>query len=116
MTLSGPDFISLQVDDLDRAERFYTEVIGLTRAEKKPEAVVFATEPIPFAVRLPLTPLPEPSKRAQGVSLWFLYRRRPRAPHPAQRGGCTHHAATDERSFRTDVYLCRSGRLPYHRT
>lgn len=71
MTLSGPDFMSLQVDDLERAERFYMEVIGLTRAEKKPEAVVFATQPIPFAVRSPLTPLPEPSERAQGVSLWF---------------------------------------------
>lgn len=71
MTLSGPDFISLQVDDLDRAEAFYAEVIGLTRAERKPEAVVFATQPIPFAVRLPLAPLPEPSERAQGVSLWF---------------------------------------------
>ncbi len=71
MTLSGPDFISLQVDNLDRAERFYTDVIGLTQAEKNPEAVIFATQPIAFAVRLPLTPLPEPSERARGVGLWF---------------------------------------------
>lgn len=71
MTLWGPDFISLQVDDLDRAEQFYVELLGLTRAEKKPEAVVFATQPIPFAVRLPLAPLPEPSRRALGVGLWF---------------------------------------------
>ncbi len=71
MTLTGPDFVALQVDDLDRAEKFYVEVIGLTRAQRRPEAVVFATQPIPFAVRTPLAPLPEPSKRAQGVSLWF---------------------------------------------
>lgn len=71
MTLQGPDFVALQVDDIGRAESFYTEVIGLTRAQVRPEAVIFATEPIFFAVRTPLAPLPEPSGRAQGVSLWF---------------------------------------------
>lgn len=71
MTLQGLDFMALQVDDLERAERFYTEVIGLTRAETRPGAVVFATTPVPFAVRTPLAPLPQPSERAQGVSLWF---------------------------------------------
>ncbi len=113
MTLSGPDFISLQVDNLDRAERFYTDVIGLTQAEKNPEAVIFATQPTAFAVRLPLTPLPEPSERARGVGLWFHTHD---APYPAQRGRRTYRATTHERPFRTDVHLRRSGRLPHYRT
>lgn len=71
MTLEGLDFMALQVDNLGRAEKFYTDVIGLVQAEKKPEAVVFATQPIPFAVRTPLAPLPQPSERARGVSFWF---------------------------------------------
>ena len=103
MTLQGLDFMALQVDDLERAERFYTEVIGLTRAETRPGAVVFATTPVPFAVRTPLAAAFGACPRRESL---VLYRRRPRALHPAQRGGCTHHAATDERSFRTDVYLC----------
>jgi predicted enzyme related to lactoylglutathione lyase len=48
----GPDFISLQVRDLDAAVAFYEERVGLDRAPvSPPHAVVFATEPIAFAVR-----------------------------------------------------------------
>ena len=48
----GPDFISLQVRDLDTAAAFYEERLGLRRAPASPPgAVVFASEPIPLAVR-----------------------------------------------------------------
>jgi len=56
----GPDFISLQVRDLDTAAAFYEERLGLHRAPASPPgAAVFASEPIPFAVRelLPATDL-----------------------------------------------------------
>jgi catechol 2,3-dioxygenase-like lactoylglutathione lyase family enzyme len=52
---AGPDFISLQVRDLDAAAAFYEDRVGLRRAPASPPgAVVFASEPIPLAVREPL--------------------------------------------------------------
>jgi predicted enzyme related to lactoylglutathione lyase len=53
--ISGPDFLALQVDDLESAAAFYEQKLGLERAPGSPPgAVVFATRPIPFAVREPL--------------------------------------------------------------
>jgi catechol 2,3-dioxygenase-like lactoylglutathione lyase family enzyme len=58
MTALGPDFIALQVRDLEASAAFYTTNLGLVRAPVSPEhAVVFATEPITFAVREPLVDL-----------------------------------------------------------
>ena len=55
MTVTGPDFIALQVRDLERAADFYSTRLGLRRAPASPPgAVVFATEPVSFAVREPL--------------------------------------------------------------
>ncbi len=57
-TLIGPDFVALQVRDLDASARFYRETVGLAAAPGgPPDAVVFATEPIPIAVRAPLLDL-----------------------------------------------------------
>lgn len=74
MTVSGPDFIALQVRDLDRAAAFYDR-LGLRRAPAGPPgAVVFDTTPVPFAVREPLPGVdldaaaPRPGV---GVALWF---------------------------------------------
>ena len=75
MTVTGPDFIALQVRDLERAAEFYQTRLGLRPAPAAPPgAVVFATSPIPFAVREPLpgvdlgavTPRP-----GAGVALWL---------------------------------------------
>lgn len=58
MTVTGPSFIALQVRDLEASARFYTDRLGLARAPGSPPgAVVFATEPIPFAVREPVVDL-----------------------------------------------------------
>ena len=69
----GPDFISLQVRDLDTAAAFYEDHLGLRRAPASPPgAVVFASEPIPFAVR---EPLPETDldsgQPGLGVAVWL---------------------------------------------
>ncbi|WP_245159046.1 VOC family protein [Blastococcus sp. TF02A_35] len=73
--MTGPDFIALQVQDVEAAARFYEERLGLRRAPTAPPgAVVFATEPIPFAVRSPLpgTDLAAAQPRpGVGVALWF---------------------------------------------
>jgi predicted enzyme related to lactoylglutathione lyase len=51
----GPDFVAVQVRDLDRSAEFYQRELGLRRAEGAPPGVVaFETSPIPFAVREPL--------------------------------------------------------------
>ena len=75
MPVAGPDFIALQVRNLDRAAAFYETRLGLRRAAvSPPHAVVFDTAPAAFAVREPLpgvdldavTPRP-----GAGVALWL---------------------------------------------
>jgi predicted enzyme related to lactoylglutathione lyase len=70
--VKGPDFIALQVRDLDVAKRFYTEVVGLELApQSPPDAVVFKTQPIDFAIRKPIVNLAEATILGHGVSLWL---------------------------------------------
>ena len=72
MAVTGPDFVALQVRDLEGSARFYTERLGLRRAAGSPPgAVVFATEPIPFAVREALADLDAVSRPGRGVALWL---------------------------------------------
>ncbi len=52
MAVTGPDFVSLQVRDLERSAAFYEQHLGLKRSGAgPPHAVVFGTKPIAFAVR-----------------------------------------------------------------
>ena len=72
MAAIGPSFISLQVHDLEASARFYEERLGLTRAPvSPPHAVVFDTQPIPFAVRDALVDLDAVDKLGWGVALWL---------------------------------------------
>ena len=72
MRVIGPDFIALQVSDLEVAAAFYTEQLGLERAAQSPPgAVVFATAPIPFAVREPAIDLKAVDRLGWGVALWL---------------------------------------------
>ena len=73
MSAIGPDFISLQVRDLERSAAFYERHLGLTRTETAPpHAVVFDTQPIPFAVRerLPGVDLDALAQPSGGIGLW----------------------------------------------
>ncbi len=74
MAITGPDFIALQVTDLERSAQWYEQRLGLARAAvSPPHAVVFDTTPA-FAVR---DPLPGVDVRAAsprpgfGVALWM---------------------------------------------
>ncbi len=68
----GPDFLALQVKDLEASKKFYTEMLGLAVARQSPPgAVVFDTGPIPFAIRNPAVDLSASSKLGWGASLWF---------------------------------------------
>ena len=73
MPVTGPDFISLQVRDLDRSAAFYTDLLGLARAPfSPPHAVVFGTGPASFAVRdVPGVDLDALAQPGQGVALWM---------------------------------------------
>ena len=74
MAVTGPDFISLQVRDLERSAAFYEQYLGLKRSDAgPPHAVVFGTKPIAFAVRdvvagVDLDAIAQPG---QGMALWL---------------------------------------------
>src|SRR4029453_12426333 len=74
MAVTGPDFVSLQVRNLEQAAAFYETVVGLARAKvSPPHAVVFDTSPIAFAVRetLPGVDLDSTAQPGIGVGLWL---------------------------------------------
>ncbi len=70
----GPDFVALQVRDLEQSATFYTEQLGLRRAPHSPPgAIVFQTTPVPFAVRTPApgVDLDAVERLGYGVALWL---------------------------------------------
>ena len=74
MATIGPDFISLQVRNLERSALFYEQQLGLTRSVAgPPHAVVFDTQPVAFAVREPLqeTELDSLPQPGEGIALWL---------------------------------------------
>lgn len=74
MPAIGPDFVSLQVRDLDASAAFYQQYLGLVRSPAgPPHAVVFDTQPIAFAVRdlAPGTDLATAPQPGIGVALWL---------------------------------------------
>lgn len=71
--VNGPDFVGLHVRDVPAAADFYENVVGLTRAPMEiPGAAIFATEPIPFAVRETAVDLDAVERLGWGTALWFL--------------------------------------------
>jgi catechol 2,3-dioxygenase-like lactoylglutathione lyase family enzyme len=74
VAVTGPDFISLQVRDLERSAAFYEQYLGLKRsAAGPPHAVVFGTRPIAFAVRdvVAGTDLDAIGQPGLGIALWL---------------------------------------------
>ncbi len=81
MAVTGPDFVALQVRDLDRAAAFYEARLGLRRIPASPPgAIVFDTTPISF-----------PSASRCLASTWT-----PRARDPAS-GWCCGYTPTTHR-------------------
>lgn len=73
MTTLGPDFVSLQVRDIERSAAFYEKYLGLSRQPGPPHAVVFDTKPAAFAVRdaLPGVDL-DAAPLGRGVAIWLF--------------------------------------------
>ncbi|MFJ4174627.1 VOC family protein [Microbacterium sp. NPDC089696] len=74
MPVTGPDFISLQVRDLEASQAFYERYLGLVRSPAgPPHAVVFTTAPIAFALRdiVEGTDLDAAPHPGIGVAVWL---------------------------------------------
>ena len=74
MPATGPDFISLQVRDLESSAAFYEQYLGLVRNPAgPPHAVVFDTKPVAFAVRDPLpgVDLNAIKQPGEGIAVWW---------------------------------------------
>lgn len=74
MPAIGPDFISLQVRDLDASQAFYERYLGLVRSQAgPPHAVVFETSPIAFALRdlVAGTDLDAVAQPGIGAAIWL---------------------------------------------
>jgi predicted enzyme related to lactoylglutathione lyase len=74
MPVTGPDFISLQVRDLESSAAFYEQYLGLIRNPAgPPHAVVFDTKPVAFAVRdsLPGVDLNAIKQPGEGIAVWL---------------------------------------------
>jgi len=74
MPVTGPDFISLQVRDLDASQAFYERHLGLVRSPAgPPHAVVFTTTPIAFALRdvVEGTDLDAAPRPGVGAAIWL---------------------------------------------
>jgi predicted enzyme related to lactoylglutathione lyase len=70
--LSGPDFITLLVTDLEASHHFYSELVGLKEScEKRPNAFAFATRPCGFAIRKRADGDQPPLSPGQGIIIWF---------------------------------------------
>jgi predicted enzyme related to lactoylglutathione lyase len=70
----GPDFVSLQVRDLEQSATFYEQYLGLTRLQAgPPHAVVFDTKPVAFAVRdlIEGVDLDSITQPGLGMALWL---------------------------------------------
>ena len=74
MPVTGPDFVSLQVRDLESSAAFYEQYLGLVRANAgPPHAVVFNTAPVAFAVRdvVPGVDLNAIAQPGIGAAIWL---------------------------------------------
>lgn len=74
MPVTGPDFISLQTQDLHASQEFYERYLGLVRSPAgPPHAVVFTTAPIAFALRevVPGIDLASIAQPGVGAAIWL---------------------------------------------
>lgn len=72
-TSTNLDFVSIQVQDMEKSELFYTETLGFKKGfAPNPHAVVFETGAGSiFAIRTPMIDLTKTEARGTGISIWF---------------------------------------------
>jgi predicted enzyme related to lactoylglutathione lyase len=69
--ISGPDFVTILVSDLEESYKFYKEIIGLNESpERQPHAHSFATKPCGFAIRQSLD-RHKIDNPGQGIIVWW---------------------------------------------
>ncbi len=68
----GPDFIALNVRDLEASRKFYAEKLGLGLSpETRPGIFVFSTKTIALAVRQTRVDLDQVKQLGWGVEVWL---------------------------------------------
>lgn len=115
MSVIGPDFISLQVSNLESSAEFYQNYLGLVRSQAgPPHAVVFETKPIAFALRdlLPETELGSGNQPGLGVALWLHAPNTQEIHDKLIAAGVKIHILTNRWTIRTNFYICRPRWLP----
>ena len=114
MAVTGPDFVSLQVRDLERSAAFYEQYLGLKcSAAGPPHAVVFGTtrSRSPFATS-PRAPTWSDRAAGQGMTLW-LHAPDAQDIHDALAAAGAHdHLSARRRAIRPHLHLRRPRRLP----
>lgn len=71
-TLSGPDFIALQVRNLELSAEYCKKVFSFESVEQgPPHAVVFRTSTITVTLRSPVRPLPAAGPLDVRMVLWI---------------------------------------------
>jgi len=81
--ISGPDFITILVSNLEISYKFYKEKIGLKESsEKRPNAHAFTTKPCGLAIRQAADDR-KIQNPGQGIIIWWLT-----ADATALHGGC----------------------------
>ena len=71
---TGPDFVSFQVRDVSASAAFYENVVGLIRQPTpNPDAAVFTSGEVAFAVRTPFpgVDLDAIAPLGAGIGVWF---------------------------------------------
>ncbi len=72
-SIKGPDFITLQVRDLEASRHFYADILGFKPSpEVRPNAFAFSTQPISFAIRKANVDLDAVPQLGYGMIVWFL--------------------------------------------
>jgi hypothetical protein len=115
MPATGPEFVSLQVRDLESSAPFYEQYLGLVRNPAgPPRAVLFATKSVAFTVRdllfgVDLSAITQPG---EGIAVWL------RAPEAQQihdalapDGGHDRYRAL-RRAVRADLHIRRPRLIP----
>ncbi len=68
--ISGPDFITLLVRDLEASFHFYKEIGLIESSEKRPNAHAFVTEPCGLAIRQSMV-AGTVTNPGHGIIVWF---------------------------------------------
>ncbi len=101
--ISGPDFITILVSDLESPYNFYKNRLGLEESsEKRPNAHAFATKPCGLTIRQSPDKL-KMENPGQGIIIWLRTSDATALHHELKDQRSVHRLGSPKQSFRVDV-------------